>query len=346
MSESWTDSLLGFGAQFVDGRVVAFTDRSEPPWLLPAGGICDLSHYGLIRISGDDAASFLHGQFTNDVAALEDGQSQPNGWCSPKGRLLATFCLWRTGSTYFLMLPRALQPAIQKRLGMFVLRAKVVIEDASGTTVRIGLLTPLADAVNAALKSLLPPLGRVVDIDGSTLVSVGPSRAVMLTSSAGASAVWQRLAATNAIYAANAWDLGSINDGMIEVAPETQDSFVPQMANFELVGGVSFKKGCYPGQEIVARTQYRGILKRRMAKVRTELAEPLTAGASVYSPAFPDQAAGMVALSALSGPGSCLSLVVAQLESIEHDSLYTDPTFAPSSRLVVERLPYDYPPKG
>jgi folate-binding protein YgfZ len=133
---------------------------------------------------------------------------------------------------------------------------------------------------------------------------------------------------------------------MIEVGPETQDAFVPQMANFELVGGVSFKKGCYPGQEIVARTQYRGILKRRMAKVSSEAAVPLKAGALVYSPAFPDQAAGVVALSAMADTGFCFSLVIAQLEAIEQDCLYSDPQLSASGRLLITPLPYEYPPRG
>jgi folate-binding protein YgfZ len=181
--------------------------------------------------------------------------------------------------------------------------------------------------------------------DGSS-VWVSASRAVIVTSASAAARVWKLLAASTHILGANAWDLGAINDGMIEVVPETQDSFVPQMANFELVDGVSFKKGCYPGQEIVARTQYRGILKRRMAKVRADLAVPPVAGTPVYSPIFPDQAVGVVALSARSGPGSCLALVVAQLEAIEQDCLSLDASFSPARRLVVEPLPYEYPPKS
>jgi tRNA-modifying protein YgfZ len=242
----------------------------------------------LIAVSGDDAAAFLHGQFTNDVLALRPGEAQWNGWCSPKGRLLATFVLAHGAQGYFLLLPMALREAFQKRLQMFVLRSKVKLENFSATVPHIavwgGPLPQGAFALGADYGVVIDgaaPAGRPGDFA--------------------------------------AWSLMLIRAGVLVVVPETQDQFVPQMANFELIGAVNFKKGCYPGQEIVARTQYRGGLKRRMVRVAS--AAPCEPGMHVYSSAFVEQSAGMVASVAPSPEGGFEALVVAQLEAIALDDL-------------------------
>ena len=136
MNERWLQLLQSEGAAFTNGRVSHFADA---PTLSSNNALCDLSHYGVIKVSGEEAAKFLQAQLTNDVLALTVGQAQWNGWCSPKGRLLVTFLIWRNDNSYLLLLPKSLQTAIQKRLGMFVLRSKVVIEDVSETWQQIGV---------------------------------------------------------------------------------------------------------------------------------------------------------------------------------------------------------------
>jgi folate-binding protein YgfZ len=350
MSDSWIHTLIGMGAQFSDGRLTGFNAVSAETAMASSGGICDLSHYGLIKITGEDAGKFLHAQFTNDVAALQSGQSQLNGWCSPKGRLLVVFWLWQVEDGYYMLLQKSLQPAIQKRLGMFILRSKVTLEDASASTVRIGLVrvptvleTDPTNTADDTLSSVIPALGSVTNTDQGTSVRLSPSRAVLVTSPATAEAAWQELRKTNHLLTANEWDLAAINEGVIDVVPDTQDSYVPQMANFELVGGVSFKKGCYPGQEIVARTQYRGILKRRMARVSHVSSIALKPGTPVYSPQFPEQSVGSVALSARCSTSKVIALVVVQLESINSDSLFLDVACTQENHLSVLALPYAYP---
>jgi folate-binding protein YgfZ len=242
----------------------------------------------LVAVSGDDAAAFLHGQFTNDVLALKPGEAHWNGWCSPKGRLLATFVLARGKEGFFLVLPMALREAFQKRLQMYVLRSKVKLENFSATVPHFAVW---GDALPEGAFALGAGLGVVID-------GAAP-------------------AGRTADFAA--WSLALIHAGILVVVPETQDQFVPQMANFELIGGVNFKKGCYPGQEIVARMQYRGGLKRRTVRVSSAVAcEP---GMNVYSSALADQAAGMVAYAAPSPDGGWEALVVAQLEAIGLDDL-------------------------
>ena len=269
--------------------------------------VCDLSpSNALLRVSGDDADDFLHNQFTNDVKALAVGAAQWNGWCTPKGRLLATFVLARDAGGYYLLLPAAFAEAIAKRLRMFVLRSKVKVDDVSSSMPRFGLWSGAIPA--GAFR-------------------VGEARAFVFgPAPEGRSATLDD------------WALSLIRDGIVQVVPGTQEEFVPQMANYELVGGVSFKKGCYPGQEIVARTQYRGILKKRAVRVRS--ATPLAPGDSVYSDAFGDQSAGTVANVAPSPEGGFEALVVAQLEAIAKGDLRLGSLAGPA--LVLQPLPYPF----
>jgi folate-binding protein YgfZ len=275
--------------------------QASPPLLV------DLPDNALVAITGDDAAAFLQGQLTNDVLALAPGQSQWTGWCSPKGRLLASLLLARNAQGYLAMLPAELAPAIAKRLSMYVLRSKVKIADVSAQHARLGVVGPGADD---AVRDLAGGERLVLPIASGVYVVIAPSDDARL----------EALRAATRPAHVNDWTLALIRAGIPTVVAATQDEFVPQMANFDLIGGVSFKKGCYTGQEIVARTQYRGILKKRMAVAHVEGATP-TPGQSVYSPAFGDQSAGVVVNAAAAPEGGYDFLVVAQLESLRQGAL-------------------------
>ncbi len=326
MTASWQQFLLSRGARFGEGRVESF---GGAPAVSAGPNLVDLSHCGVIEVHGADAAAFLHAQLTNDVLALPDGHAQRSGWCTPKGRLLATLLVWREGDRYFLLLPRALQQAIQKRLQMFVLRSKVTLRDASGDRVAMGLAFGNADAA--------PLMALTVEKDHAAL-RLSPQRTLLLCDPATAAAQWeQRVRDGAAESGAAAWRLAAIAEGVYELAAETQEQFVPQMVNFDLTRAVSFTKGCYPGQEIVARTQYRGILKRRM--VRVECAAPLKPAEAVFAPEFGDQPAGQVADAVIRPDGVCEALVVAQIDSIRAGSLHAQG----GAPLKVLPLPYPVP---
>ncbi len=332
MNSLWMAELADQGAQFDAGRVVTFgaTEATDT-------ALCDLSHYGLIHATGDDAAAFLHGQFCNDVQRLEIGDAQWNGWCSVKGRLLVTFLIWRAADGYYLQLPRALQAAIQKRLQMYVLRSKVKLSDVGDAWVRFGVTGIGAkSSIHAVFGAVADAPMRIYTTASANVMQLSAHRFEVIASADEAIKLWKKIAATATKTGAASWDLAAIHEGVIEVLPETQDAFVPQMANFELIGGVSFKKGCYAGQEIVARTQYRGILKRRMVRVAGDGAAPVP-GESVFSPAFEGQAAGQVANVAENSAGGFDALVVAQIEAIKGDAL----TLENSTVLRVLALPYE-----
>ena len=344
MSERWSSELARQGAQFSDGRVTSFSNAagSEFSALSDSAVLCDLSHFGLMLAAGEDAAAFLHGQFCNDVLALDDGNAQWNGWCSPKGRLLATFLAWKGQQGFYLLLPRSIQPALQKRLQMFVLRAKVKLSDESDGWVRFGVAGPKAEALlRNAVRDIPQDAMSALHVEGIRIIKLASARYIVVADPDNAVKLWNQLSAGATKVGAALWDWLSIREGVVTILPETQDAFVPQMANFELIGGVSFKKGCYPGQEIVARTQYRGILKRRMALAHVAMATSLTPGDKLFNATFGDQAAGEVANIAPAPGGGFDMLVVAQISAIQGDDLKHASPNGPA--LTIMPLPYGFP---
>jgi folate-binding protein YgfZ len=235
--------------------------------------IAKLEGYGLLQVAGDDARAFLHAQLTNDVANLAAGNARFAGWCSAKGRLLATFLLIPSSGGFLLQLSRDLVAPVAKRLQMFVLRSKVGIGDASAQWTQFGVWRPDAGE----------PLS-VSESGEAITVGIEPGRSLVLAAERAAGRFVPNAPAAE-------WTLAEIRAGRPLIAAATQDQFVPQMVNLELAGGVDFHKGCYPGQEVVARAQYRGAVKRRMVRLRGAALQP---GQEIYSDDQPGQPSGMV----------------------------------------------------
>ena len=221
-------------------------------------GACRVAGLGVIRATGADAATFLQGQLTNDVASLAESQARLAGFCSAKGRLQASFIVWRDGPESFLLVcSRDLLGSTLKRLSMFVLRAKCRLSDASE---ELALWGVVGASAMARLDDALPWQRR--QHGGQTVVRMpdaeGQVRALVAVTMADASSM-----ADAPALDPDAWRWLDVRSGVVTIEAATVDRFVPQMVNFELVGGVDFKKGCYPGQEVVARSEYRGTTKRR-----------------------------------------------------------------------------------
>ena len=252
-----------------------------------------LADWGVIRAKGDDAGTFLNGQLTQEALKLDVGQARLAGYCSPKGRLLASFVMWRSAPDEILLACSAdlLAPTL-KRLSMFVLRAKCKLTDASAEIALWG----------AALPGLLHDSAEhPVPASAYATTAVAGGTAIRLPGAAGATRLlWAAPVDATPPWAptsqADLWNWLEVQSGVPRIVAGTVEAFVPQMINLELVGGVDFRKGCYPGQEIVARSQYRGTLKRRM--VLAEGAAAGAAGAEVFAAADPGQPAGQVVLSA------------------------------------------------
>lgn len=293
---------------------------------LADGFIAPMDDLALIKAEGIDAASFLHKQLTNDVEHLSMTQARLAGYCSPKGRLMATFLMWRDAESIFLQLPRAISATLQKRLQMFVMRAKVTLLDASDDQLTLGLggrnaaaalatwFDALPDAPYAKIDHALGTLLRVAD-------ACGAPRYQWLMSGATAQSVWPVLAATLAAGDDAAWMLSQVHAGVPQIDAATQEKFVPQMVNFELLGGVNFKKGCYPGQEIVARSQYLGKLKRRTTLVTID-DMAAKAGDNLFAISDPEQPCGMIVNAAPNGAGGIDALVEIKLAAIDEASIH------------------------
>ncbi|MGB5736431.1 MAG: folate-binding protein YgfZ [Thiohalocapsa sp.] len=243
----------------------------------PACALVDLSYLGLIAVGGPEAVDFLQGQVSNDLRELSDSHSQLSSHCSAKGRMVANFRVVRIEDSLFLVLPRMQMEPLLKRLRMFLLRAKATIDDASDALVCFGIVGDCADSALGELFGALPSGDNdIVRAGAATLIRVPGlvPRYLFIGPAEQAQALWL-LAAERAVEAnADLWALHDIRAGLPTVLPETSDAFVPQMANMQLIDGISFTKGCYTGQEVVARMQYLGKLKRRMytAEVETDIA--------------------------------------------------------------------------
>jgi folate-binding protein YgfZ len=269
----------------------------------------ELQSLGMLSCTGDDAREFLHAQLTNDISALAPDRARYAGWCSAKGRLLANFLVVPQAQGFLLQLSRDLAPAVAKRLSMFVLRAKVKVADASNAWAQFGLWGAGAAARLAALGMSVPAGDLAVASDADAVVIRITSQQFVLLVKA---AQRDRVPANSD---ERAWALEEIRAGRPLVVQATQDLFVPQMVNLERLGAVDFKKGCYPGQEIVARTQYRGVLKRRM--VRARVATVAAPGGELYAEDLPGQASGTVVNAAPAPEGGSELLAVVQISSLE-----------------------------
>jgi folate-binding protein YgfZ len=323
---------VGPGAAPAEGvRTYADFGHTLTTAQLADGFVAPVGNLGLIAVTGADAASFLQGQLTNDVATLTAGMVRLAGYCTPKGRLQATMTLWRAGAddpvapdAIYLQVPLAMQAAFQKRLSMFVMRAKAKLVDVTGAAPHAAVLglggTRAGEALRMHAGTLPAAPNTVVTSASGTVLRLadafGAPRYLWLTSADAASAALPTLQATLALGGTDAWELSGIHAGIAQVTSATFEQFVPQMINLELVGGVSFKKGCYPGQEIVARSQYLGKLKRRTALAT--IADPAAAaGAELFSVEDPAQPCGMIVNAAPNGAGGVDALVEIKLAALD-----------------------------
>jgi folate-binding protein YgfZ len=229
---------------------------------------CDLPAYGLLRVSGEDAASFLQGQTTCDVHALAQGAAGIGALCTPKGRVFASFRLLRTEQGFYLLLVAELAAAVCKRLKMYVLRSKVMLEDLTPSFGLLGLIGAGVDAVLADAGLPVPPepaTGR--ELEDGFVLSVAAGRALVAAAPDALSRFrpWREKQLPGA--SDNLWRLKEIEAGYPDVAAAISEEFLPQMLNLDILGGIGFKKGCYTGQEIVTRTHYLGQVKRRMFRL-------------------------------------------------------------------------------
>ncbi len=345
MNDAWKSFIQSQGAILEGDRVQHFGKPLEERRAAAQGNVlADLSDHALIRARGEDTRNFLNGQLSNDVRQLDATHSQLASWCSPKGRMLVIFRLFRRGDDTLLRLPASLLETTLKRLRMFVLRAKVMLENADAELVSLGISGPDAEKLLRDAAGFVPS-----DVNGSetrdeiTVIKLaGPHpRFEIIAPTDAAAKLWNNLKAKATPVGPAVWAWLDIMAGIPSVHPETSEAFVPQMANLEIVGGVNFKKGCYPGQEIVARMQYLGKLKQRMYRVRVEGIALPRPGDAIFAPDFPGQSAGTVVAVQPAPDNGFDLLAVIQISSAETGELHLGSESGP--RLALQPLPYSFP---
>ena len=349
MNAEWRAVLETAGAALAADRVADFGRADAELRAALSGDIrCDLSHLGLIAVRGPDSEAFLQGQLTCDVRHVTPERSSLGAYCSPKGRVLACFRLFRRGDDFCLELPRPLVEPTLARLRKYVLRAKTTLDDASDALVRIGVAGPdaarrLAAHVTDSVTGMAA--GDVRQADQMTVLRLpgaipryelhGPVPALR--------AAWDALGPDLVSVGAEAWRLLDVLAGTPTVYSETVEAFVPQMLNLDVLDGIGFKKGCYTGQEVVARTHYLGKLKRRMVLARTESPAPPRPGDPLFSPqADASQSAGRLVDACQHPDGSYAVLAGALIECAERGTLHLGDAGGPQLRL--ESLPYGLEP--
>ncbi|MBB5442502.1 MULTISPECIES: folate-binding protein YgfZ [unclassified Paraburkholderia] len=314
--------------------------------VLEHGAYMPLSQFGVIDTTGDDAASFLHAQLTNDVQHLDAANARLAGYCSAKGRLLASFLSWRSGDTIRLLVSKDVQAAVQKRLSMFVLRAKARLADASGELAVAGLAGDVRGALSGVFDAL--PDGVHVQVDGTagTLIRVPDAlarlRYLWIGPKAQIEALLPSLDGRLKRVSPAVWDWLDIRAGEPRITQPVVEQFVPQMVNFDVLGAVNFRKGCYPGQEVVARSQYRGTIKRRtsLANVAGEL-DTVRPGTELFHSDDPGQPCGMIVNAASAQGGGVDLLVETKLTALDSGSVHLGAADGPALRFLA--LPYGLP---
>lgn len=339
MNPNWKNFLASRGARFEADAISDFGDaQAELKTAASDTVLAPVTQFGLIRATGEDAAGFLHNLFSNDVQHLGLDRAERCGFCSPKGRLLADFLIWREDQDYLLQLSADIQPAILKKLGMYVLRSKVKLTDAGDDIILLGIAGGGAATAVKALGMEIPatPLG-LARFDGVTAIRLDEQRYQLTVRQEAASQVWEKLASQLRPVGTPIWRWLEIEAGIPHITLPTQEEFVPQMANLELIGGVSFTKGCYPGQEVVARTKYLGKVKRRTYRAHIDGGCPLP-GTDLYSPDLPDQSCGKIIEAAPSPSGGCEILASMLMSSAEAGEVRVGG--ADGLQLAFRSLPY------
>jgi len=340
MKPEWKSLLEDAGAEFADGMVLNYGNEERERRIITTGEtLCDLSHLGLIAVYGEQAAEFLQNMLSNDIHQVDEKHSQLNSLCTQKGRMLSNFRIFKRGDTYYIRIPQALLEPTLKRLQMFVLMSKVTLEDASNALVRFGYAGPDASrGLTTFLDDIPGEHDEVTQVSGVTIIRIPGTlpRYEIYGELETMESLWNHLNVRSAPVGHDAWALLDILAGIPTIYETTSEAFVPQMTNMQLVNGVSFKKGCYPGQEIVARMQYLGKLKRRMYLLDVEGSDIPAPGDEVSS-RDETQPVGQIVDSRRNSDGGISALAVLQISAEKGDL-----TVADGQTALLSDMPYAF----
>ena len=341
MNKTWQQYLLSQDAIFENNQIVTFPESENENFHSDKSYICDLSDYGLIKASGEDAQNFLHGQFTNDLNQVTTTTSQLSSYCNPKGRMLSIFRIYKRDDDYFLLMSKSVIEATLKKLTMFKLMAKVDLVEVSDDFVVLGLAGP---GTKSLLKENNISFPEKIDdtIQQNHFTSIRyPSetiRLLFISSPEEAISIWGKFADEVIRTNSSIWNLHDIHAGIPQITSEIFEAFTPQMVNLDLIGGVNFQKGCYPGQEVVARTHYLGKPNRRMYRISINTNNLPKPGDNIFSKASGEQSVGKIVTAQYDSDQSCEALAVLRTEKENADDLYLESL--DNLNIGIQTLPY------
>ncbi len=318
--QQWHQFLQSSSADNVvieNGTIMHFDTPAAELQALSGTVMCDLSHLGLLQLQGADTLTFLQGQVTNDIQLLNGHNAHYTGYCNPKGRLLALFLAFSHYDHVHLQMPKELVESIAKRLKMYVMRSKVDITDVSETTIKIGLNGDNAAALLAPLFAEVPTQAyELISLENGAILKLpgATPRFEIFTDTTNAPIIWNALKRHAKPVGAACWEWLEIQAGIPEVTLKTQEEFVPQMLNLDALNAINYKKGCYTGQEIVARTHYLGKVKRRTQLAHIASSAPPLTGDDVMSQN--NEVVGKIVRSAPAPEGGFNVLAEARLEAL------------------------------
>lgn len=339
MHADWEAFLAKAGAATDDTGLRHFGEPEAEPQAAARGiVIANLSYLSLIDVEGADAASFLQGQLSNDVFKLDEAHSQLSAHCNAKGRILSILRVIRHDHGFMLLLPAELRERVLQRLRMYVLRAKVTLQHDQ-RLIQIGISGPSASAILRKQVGAVPTVNECVSHENVRLLGIpGPyPRYLVLADTTSAQVLWSAAPEATPV-GMTAWSWLDIMAGLPTIYSQTYETFVPQMVNLDLLGGVSFDKGCYSGQEIIARLHYLGRLKQRMFRAHVTAERPPAPADPIHIPVGDPQAIGHVVDAKPCPRGGYDLLAVINLAAVESTELRLGGSRGPA--LTIEPLPY------
>jgi len=328
MQQEWKDNLLDSGAEFDNIGCISFA-HAEPN-VHTDNILCDLSHRGLIRVQGEDATAFLQNQLTNDINQVSATRGQLSAWCTPKGRALATFVIHQHDDVYYLALSADKVEVTLKRLRMYVMMSKVVLEDVQQQSVHFALAGKgVPKHLNDYGIDQLPEADYEMIQHNNVRIMRLPSETphfelyADVADIAAAKDLWNALRKNVDVtpVSDNVWRYLNIVSGLPRVNAASSEAWIPQMLNLQVIDGVSFTKGCFPGQEIVARLKYLGKNKRRLYRLLLDTEQLPDTGTLIAAENEPTEA-GKVLNAALNPEGQVEVLAVLKIAMAENKMLY------------------------
>lgn len=336
MNEQWRSFITAKGAQIDETGLRHFSDPAKELADIAAGSaVAELSWLGVVSVSGPDAEDFLQNQLCNDLRDLRKEKAQLNGHLNPKGRMLANFLALRGDKEISFVMPASLIPSFIKRLSMYRLRAKVDLADSSDQWVAMGLVGAEAEAALGTEVSEKP--FTVVAGEHGIAIRLPQAGILLLAPAAKAQTLWEGFAARCPAVGGDAWQWLLVQAGLPIILPATQEKFVPQMVNYEALGGVSFTKGCFPGQEVVARTQHLGEIKRRLHLAHLDAPEVPVPGDELHGGEAEAQVGGQI-VNCCPAPGGGYDLLAVIPKASVGNPIHWKSANGP--QLVFKALPY------